>query len=84
MIGLRFYDATNPERHRLIQYQYDFKCILECRLVVHGLHMPNLLYVDSLNGYMFWIANYPGMELKQRIQGRLGRIAVKHIPIEED
>ena len=26
------------------------------------------------------IANYPGMELKQRIQGRLARIATKHAP----
>ncbi len=27
------------------------------------------------------IANYPGMELKQRIQGRLARIAFKHMPL---
>ena len=26
------------------------------------------------------IANYPGMELKQRIQGRLEKIAMKHFP----
>ena len=38
---------------------------------------PTTDYIFIIN----LIANYPGMELKQRIQGRLARIAFKHMPL---
>ena len=37
----------------------------------------------SIGNILNIIANYPGMELKQRIQGRLERIVKKHVPLDK-
>ena len=38
-------------------------------------------HASEIEDAICFIANYPGMELKQRIQGRLARIAFKHMPL---
>ncbi len=40
-------------------------------------YSPTTEYIDTIA----IISNYPQMELKQRIQGRLARIAFKHMPL---
>ena len=63
------YDSSNLERIA--------KYITECFLSAKQEANSN----NKIRVCVWRIANYPGMELKQRIQGRLARIAFKHMPL---
>jgi NTP pyrophosphatase (non-canonical NTP hydrolase) len=77
-----FLHAIKPERHRLE--------VLSSRVANAALSASDDFYETSsvYLGWIHdtvmslgWIASYPEMELKQRIQARLARIAFKHMPL---
>jgi NTP pyrophosphatase (non-canonical NTP hydrolase) len=77
-----FYTATNPERHRLETLSNMISsALLAARNDEDEVSQIYYMWIHDTVYATKWIASYPGMELKQRIQGRLARIAFKHMPL---
>ncbi len=76
-----FLHARKPERYRLeVLSSQVANAALSARNDSDETSSVYLGWIHDTVMSLGWIANYPGMELKQRIQGRLARIATKHAP----
>ena len=76
-----FLHAREPERHRLEVLAYQIaNALVNARNDSDETSSIYLGWIHDAVMSLGWIASYPQMELKQRIQGRLERIAEKHYP----
>ena len=76
-----FLHAGNPEQHRLEVLAYQIaNALVDARDDSEEVSSIYLGWIHDTVMSLGWIASYPQMELKQRIQGRLARIATKHAP----
>lgn len=76
-----FLHAREPERHRLeVLANQICGSMLSARDDSDNTSSIYLNWIHYTVLSLGWIATYPEMELKQRIQGRLRRIAKKNLP----
>ena len=74
--------SMKPERHRLeVLSSQVADATLSARNDSDETSSIYLGWIHDTVMSLGWIATYPEMELKQRIQGRLSRIAFKHMPL---
>ena len=80
-----FYNAISPERYRLEALSHKIcNSLLSARNDDDEISLIYFMWIHDAIYAAKWIFDYPQMNLLERIKSRLARIAVKHIPEEED